>query len=186
MNKNIVAANIKKYRKAKKITQTELGNLLGKSLSTVQKYESGEIEVALDILMSISKILDVDMYKILYSENSESYKDFKRDEELSGYFDESHRKIENILNSNKNIYNFNLKDILNLLEILNLDFVYDDKKDVVYVSENCPNPTKIVVSNINQFLIMIKNIYSIRDNFWDISQQTTLTYDQILDSLLKK
>ena len=44
--------------KKKGINQTELANLLGKSLRTIQKYESGEIEVSIAMLNEIAKVLD--------------------------------------------------------------------------------------------------------------------------------
>ena len=39
---NNIGLNIKKYRKEKGLTQTELADKLGKTLRTVQKYKSGE------------------------------------------------------------------------------------------------------------------------------------------------
>ena len=44
--------------KKKGINQTELANLLGKLLRTIQKYESGEIEVSIAMLANeIAKVL---------------------------------------------------------------------------------------------------------------------------------
>jgi transcriptional regulator with XRE-family HTH domain len=45
-----LGARIKQYRKAAHISQTELAKKLGKTLRTVQKYESGEIEPSLSII----------------------------------------------------------------------------------------------------------------------------------------
>ena len=44
-NNTITGNNIKKYRKIKKITQAELANSTGKSLSTIQKYEAGDVTI---------------------------------------------------------------------------------------------------------------------------------------------
>jgi len=49
---------IRSARKQKGINQTELSNLLGKSLLTIQKYESGEIEVSIAMINQIAKVLD--------------------------------------------------------------------------------------------------------------------------------
>ncbi|MDO4523442.1 MAG: helix-turn-helix transcriptional regulator [Eubacteriales bacterium] len=55
-----IGLRIRAARKEKKINQTKLAKLLGKSLRTVQKYESGEIEVSLAVLNDIAKVLDCD------------------------------------------------------------------------------------------------------------------------------
>ena len=54
-----IGSRIRDARKAAKLTQSDLGNKLGKNLRTVQKYESGEIEPAFSTIMQISSILDV-------------------------------------------------------------------------------------------------------------------------------
>lgn len=53
-----IGGRIKQLRKATKMSQTELANRLGKTLRTVQKYESGEIEPSLSIIESIAKELN--------------------------------------------------------------------------------------------------------------------------------
>ena len=52
--------NIKKYRKAKKITQSELAELIEKSLRMVQKYEANDVTPSLEIIGHIAKALDVE------------------------------------------------------------------------------------------------------------------------------
>lgn len=64
-NFNEIGKNLKEIRKSKKITQIELGDLLGKSLSTIQKYESGEIEVPLNVINSICKIFNTEINSIV-------------------------------------------------------------------------------------------------------------------------
>jgi len=49
---------IKEARKAAGLSQTELANRLGKTLRTIQKYESGEIEPSLAMINSIAKELN--------------------------------------------------------------------------------------------------------------------------------
>ena len=53
-----IGQRIKTLRKHKGLNQTQLANLLGKSLRTVQKYETGEIEVSIDVVNTLAKILD--------------------------------------------------------------------------------------------------------------------------------
>ena len=54
-----IGSRIRDARKAAKLTQSDLGNKLGKNLRTVQKYESGEIEPDFSTIIQISGILDV-------------------------------------------------------------------------------------------------------------------------------
>ena len=57
--------NIKKYRKAKKITQSELAELIEKSLRMVQKYEANDVTPSLEIIGDIAKALDVERWDLL-------------------------------------------------------------------------------------------------------------------------
>ena len=57
-NQNNIGQRIRTARKQKGINQTELANLLGKSLRTIQKYESGEIEVSIAMINELAKALD--------------------------------------------------------------------------------------------------------------------------------
>ena len=54
-----IGLRIKEARKAVKLSQTELATQLEKTLRTVQKYESGEIEPSIATINSIAKILNV-------------------------------------------------------------------------------------------------------------------------------
>ena len=55
---SVIGQRIKTLRKRKGLNQTQLANLLGKSLRTVQKYETGEIEVSIDVVNEMAKHLD--------------------------------------------------------------------------------------------------------------------------------
>ena len=61
MNKNPaeIGERIKAARKAAGLSQTELANRLSKTLRTVQKYESGEIEPSIAIINAMAKELKV-------------------------------------------------------------------------------------------------------------------------------
>ena len=61
--------NIKKYRNIKKITQTDLANMINKSLRMVQKYEANEVTPSLDIIKQIADALDVRLHDLLEKEN---------------------------------------------------------------------------------------------------------------------
>ena len=53
-----IGLRIRTVRKEKGLNQTELANLLDKSLRTIQKYESGEIEVSIATINAIANVLD--------------------------------------------------------------------------------------------------------------------------------
>jgi len=54
-----IGERITEQRKLKKMSQTEFAAALNKSLRTVQKYESGEIDISISTLQEISEVLEV-------------------------------------------------------------------------------------------------------------------------------
>jgi transcriptional regulator with XRE-family HTH domain len=53
-----IGLRIRTLRKRKGYNQQELADILGKALRTVQKYESGEIEVSIAVVDQLAEILD--------------------------------------------------------------------------------------------------------------------------------
>ena len=53
-----IGQRIKLLRKRKGLNQRELAGILGKSLRTVQKYETGEIEVSIAVVNQLADILE--------------------------------------------------------------------------------------------------------------------------------
>ena len=53
-----IGLRIRTLRKRKGYNQQELADILGKSLRTVQKYESGEIEVSIAMANQLAEVLD--------------------------------------------------------------------------------------------------------------------------------
>ncbi len=60
-----IGQRIKMLRKRKGLNQTELAQLLNKSLRTIQKYETGEIEVSIAVINQIADILETTSTYIL-------------------------------------------------------------------------------------------------------------------------
>ena len=58
MEVSTIGERIKTLRKKRGYNQKDLANLLGKSLRTIQKYESGEIEVSIAMVNELAKVLD--------------------------------------------------------------------------------------------------------------------------------
>lgn len=61
----IIGQRIRRFRKEKGLSQSELAEQIGKSLRTVQKYEKGEIEVAISVISDIADVLGVSSFDIL-------------------------------------------------------------------------------------------------------------------------
>jgi transcriptional regulator with XRE-family HTH domain len=57
--------NLKKLRKSKKLSQTELAGLLGLSQRTISHYEQGGAEPSLECLVEIAKLLGVTTDELL-------------------------------------------------------------------------------------------------------------------------
>lgn len=72
-----IGLRIRTARKKKGMNQTELANLLGKSLRTIQKYESGEIEVSIAMINEIAKVLECEStYLMGYNSQAKPLSDF--------------------------------------------------------------------------------------------------------------
>ena len=67
-----VGQRIKMLRKSKGMNQSELATALDKSLRTIQKYETGEIEVSIAIVNQLAELLDsTPTYILGYESNNE-------------------------------------------------------------------------------------------------------------------
>lgn len=53
-----IGQRIKTLRKRKGLNQTELASIMGKSLRTIQKYETGEIEVSISVVNQLAEVLE--------------------------------------------------------------------------------------------------------------------------------
>lgn len=70
MNNVLVGLNIKKARKAKKMTQKELATKIGRVESSIRKYEKGDVEIPTSILEQIAKILDTSLLSLIGQSNN--------------------------------------------------------------------------------------------------------------------
>lgn len=87
MDKKAIGESIKKYRKHSNITQKKLAEMIDKSESTIQKYESGEVEAPLSVLEQIADCLGLEIYELLEADSSVDVFDYldKSDMALSEY-----------------------------------------------------------------------------------------------------
>lgn len=59
---------IKAARKAKKMTQVDLADKIGKTESSIRKYENGTVLIPTDIIQSIANALDVSPFTLMGAE----------------------------------------------------------------------------------------------------------------------
>ena len=57
INENTIGYRIRTLRKQKGYNQQRLADILNKSLRTIQKYETGEIEISLSMINELAKVL---------------------------------------------------------------------------------------------------------------------------------
>lgn len=65
MISKLIGQKIKAFRKKKKLTLKELGQLINKAESTVSKYETGEISIDIATFYEIAYALEVDIQQLL-------------------------------------------------------------------------------------------------------------------------
>lgn len=73
MNKEKVGIFIAKMRKRKHVTQVELGDILGVSDKSVSKWERGVNYPDIELLISLSEFLEVNLYELLNGELSNEW-----------------------------------------------------------------------------------------------------------------
>lgn len=77
MDNETVGKKIKKWRKLKDITQSELGAKINKTLSSVQKYEKGDVSIPIDVLNDIAIALNIGIDKLICEENTQDTSNIK-------------------------------------------------------------------------------------------------------------
>ena len=58
IDENSIGYRIRVLRRQKGYSQQELADTLSKSLRTIQKYETGEIEISISMINELAKVLD--------------------------------------------------------------------------------------------------------------------------------
>ena len=79
--KKIVGKNIKSVRKSKKMTQGQLASMIGRTASSIRKYEMGLNDIPNEIIIKIADALEVAPGELLGVENWETK--FNPDAQLS-------------------------------------------------------------------------------------------------------
>lgn len=136
-----ISDSIKKFRKAKRLTQQELADNIDRSLRMVQKYESGEVEPSIEVLNAIGEVLGDDFFNNIDLKNAR----------LS--IGENSIKLKTRINLSSDL----VKDIISSLSIdgyINKSFFIGDDLEVLTnnIKDFIINQTKIITDK--NFLLM--------------------------------
>ena len=63
-----IGLSIKENRKKLKLTQTELAEMIGKTESSIRKYEKGLIKIPNDVLEKLSNIFNISVFDLISSD----------------------------------------------------------------------------------------------------------------------
>ncbi|OOM16747.1 helix-turn-helix domain-containing protein [Clostridium saccharobutylicum] len=104
-----IGKRIQQVRKEKGFTQSELGRKIGKSESTIRKYEAGAVEPSFKILSDISRTLDVDISFFLSIEEiipklTETKRDMERKSKMATYAIDKVKQFFNNLEYGNGMY----------------------------------------------------------------------------------
>lgn len=94
-----LGTRIRTLRTKKKLSQTELGNLVSVHYTQIGRYEKGESRPSLDVLRKLSKTLEVDIDFLMEGTVRESTDELISDQELLKLF----KKIEEFDENDKRV-----------------------------------------------------------------------------------
>lgn len=111
MDDNKIGMNIKKYRK-ERFTQQELADKIGKTESSIRKYEKGLVTIPLDVLNKIAETLEIKVADLMG---------------ISDYIDDVEQSIHKTTS---------FRDYLNVLGYEVHESPYDNNKLEVIINES--------------------------------------------------
>lgn len=145
---------IKKLRKEKKLTQSDLAFLVGVKTITIRKYESDERKPNIDMLTKLAKSLEVNISDLLGVD------------ELINNIDLDIDKIKNISLSHKDI-NYN-KLIDNLTNVGVKELINSTIEDILFLATNSTelnyNIQNFSAEEINELSNFVYNSYTLKIN----------------------
>lgn len=104
-----IGENIKKYRKIKSLTQTQLAKEIGKSESTIQKYEANEVMPPIDVLTKISEVFNISIGVLIKDTNEPNINEIR-----SKVMDSMFNEIQNTIDvdpESELIYSLKMKEL---------------------------------------------------------------------------
>ncbi|MBM7567922.1 helix-turn-helix domain-containing protein [Paenibacillus sacheonensis] len=74
----VLGSNVRLYRKSLNLTQDELSSLTSIEQSHIARIEKGEVNISLDTLERLSKVLKIDPVDLLYNGDQQANSDKKK------------------------------------------------------------------------------------------------------------
>lgn len=128
-----IGENIRKYRKLKGLTQPGLGKIIGKSVSTIQKYEANAVKPDFVVLDALADALDCSLTDLLKTNNDTENIDYLESyiqtlgyeiiaDESEGYlilkssegeYEINESQLNDLFNSSKSFIQFKIQEIVN-------------------------------------------------------------------------
>ena len=149
MNQEKIGKFIAKNRKAKKLTQSELGELLGVTDRSISNWENGKNMRDLSLFKPLCDILDISINELMSGEkiNNKEYNE-KLEENIFNTIDYIDKKNINY-NTKKNIFLL----ILGIIGIILSNFIIKDNEVNNYLNVIC---TILVIISLKQLFLKYK------------------------------
>ena len=149
MNQEKIGKFIAKNRKAKKLTQSELGELLGVTDRSISNWENGKNMPDLSLFKPLCDILDISINELMSGEkiNNKEYNE-KLEENIINTIDYIDKKNINY-NTKKNIFLL----ILGIIGIILSNFIIKDNEVNNYLNVIC---MILVIFSLKQLLLKYK------------------------------
>lgn len=164
----IINQIIKDKRKEMKITQQEFTNLINKAISTVRRYDTGDI-IPENILILICDKLNLNFYELLKEQIKENKKDQSQDyDKLIKKYEQllSFHELKKFVDETKEKHIDYLKKTFNFLYPILYDEFYYDLEEINLNDENGKVEITKYVTEINthEKKILIKQIKTFENN----------------------
>lgn len=157
-----IGRTIRTIRKAKHITLSDMAHDLNKSVSTLSKYENGQLFMGINDLLDICRLLSIDVRTLLPgTETEENASDIQRYSKYfisrlylyyySGQNSKVHSSV--ILNDKANFHSLMYFNVKNISDFYNCSYIYDgtveySDSNMVYAMKNVAQPFDAVMIRI--------------------------------------
>lgn len=120
MDNAIVGNKIKKLRREQGLTQQDIAKIIGKTESSIRKYEKGLVNIPMDVIVKLANALNVKAYDLV-GENADKIEEEMFLKESLDWLTSALSDVDYYNDEDRNRHT----DLSTLLEILN--FAYKDE-----------------------------------------------------------
>lgn len=167
MDNKEIGEKIKEIRKKNKLTQSELAKKIDKTLSSIQKYEKGDIDISFNVLNKIAQVLNTDLSYLLGFNINDNYK-IEMTKEFESKFNNIYDEIVKNKDEKPSYIEKNLlaSKIDELLEHNLKEYIFQHEK--LYKLEYTPIEIELLINK------MLRNIKEIMYDFYILKVQEYL------------